>query len=529
MSSEARRGLIRITSNYARLITTCLIGLVIVRLLLRTLGNDAFAMITLLASTVGFSAMIQEIVSDCMIRELGNAHHRRDPEHFKGVYNSALVLSSVAAVVAMLIFVGVLFALPWLEIPEAMIPAGRWLVAARGTYTFFVVLLAPAFNMYVISERMLEANFWRVVIRSCDLISAVLLLWATQADVSGNIVRFGLWSSGTALAAQISAVVILMTSDRRLVPALSNASWAHFKSLLGMGKWNLAVVTASNLHLRLDAIIMNLAFGLFGNLIFGLAVQATSYVRMIATGMTAGVDAVAARLSTVGHKDSLSRLVYHSTRLHGLVTFPTALGMMLLADPFLHIWVGPRIEDPATSIPPTVTIIRALSLGITVQAIADGWVRILYGAGHIRRYAPVVLLGGLINPGLATLLVWSLPQSIRFLGPAYSYSLVLLIIHMGVLPVIAASLLGVSIRELFAPLAKPLAIALLCAPILLAAEQWVPRWNLFWLAGAAAAYGVVYVALATAFVLEPHERRRLWDAAARRLGLISRPHGSASE
>lgn len=529
MSTEVKRNLIRITSNYARLIATCLIGLAVVRLLLRTLGNDAFAMITLLASTVGFSAMIQEIVSDCMIRELGSAHHRRDPEHFKGVYNSALLLSCLAAVVALLVFVGLLFALPWLEIPEAMVPAGRWLVAARGTYIFFVVLLAPAFNMYVISERMLEANFWNVVTRACDLTAVALLLWTPRADVGQDIVRFGLWSSGAALAAQVTAVAIIMASDRRLIPALSNASWDHFKGLLGVGRWNLAVVTAGNLHLRLDAIIMNLAFGLFGNLIFGLAVQATSYVRMIATGMTAGVDAVAARLSTVGHKDSLNRLVHHSTRLHGLVTFPTAVGMVLLADPFLHIWVGPRIEDPASSIPPTVAIIRVLCLGITVRAIADGWVRILYGAGHIRRYAPVVLLGGLINPALATLLVWVLPQGIRFLGPAYSYSLVLLVIHMGVLPAIAAGLLGLSVRDLFAPLVKPLGIALLCAPILLAAQQWVPRWNLFWLAGVAGAYSVVYVVLATAFVLEPHERRRLWDAAARRLGLISHPHGSRSE
>jgi O-antigen/teichoic acid export membrane protein len=519
VASEVRRGFIRIISNYVRLFSTFVLGLVLIPLLLRTVGNDAFALISLLGSTVGISAMAVEIVRDSMIRELGAAHHHGDPEHFRRVYNSAIILSALAAVVTLLIFGLIFMILPSIvNIPDELIWPGRWFVATRGVYIFFTVLLAPQFNMYVVTERMVEANFWQVVSRLCDLLAVFPLLASGSRDIGHDVVSYGVLSGGLSVVSLWISVGVIVASDRRLVPSFARISWGHCRSLMKVGGWNLAVVSAGNMHERLDAVIMNWVFGLFGNLIFGLGVQFSSYIRMVATGITSGIDAVAARVSTVGHQDAIRTLVRHSTRLHGLVTFPSSLLVIVLADPLMRAWVGGRIEDPTTTLPATIAVVRVLCVGVTARAIGDGWVRILYGAGHIRRYAPMLLIAGLCDPILAFALTCTLPAGVRHTGPAWAYSVILVVAYLSLLPMLGGPMLGLRVRDLYAPLGRPLLLALICAPILIGPGYWLERWDLKWIVGVCAVYGVAYGLLAMFYVLEEGERKRLMDRARRLIG-----------
>jgi len=93
MASEAKRGVIRLAANYTRVFTVVVLGLVIVRLLLKGAGNDGWALIAMLGATAGMGTMVQESVRTSLIRELGAAYHSGNDDRFRSAYNAALAIS----------------------------------------------------------------------------------------------------------------------------------------------------------------------------------------------------------------------------------------------------------------------------------------------------------------------------------------------------------------------------------------------------------------------------------------------------
>lgn len=523
MPSEVKRGSVRILANYTRVFATVALGLVLVRLLLAGMGNEGWALIALLGSTLGMAAMIQDIVRASMIRELGAAHHSGQPTTFRSTYNAAVAISAVTAMLAAGTFTALWFIVPWFKISPDLIPAAQWLVAARGAQVFVVILLTAPFNMYKVTERMVAHNAWLVADRLCYVLAAVWILFTQGTDdPARSIVLWGFISAALVMVTQLLAVAGIIFVLPGLIPAPSTISWKAIKSLLRIGGWNAAATSATLLHFRVAEIIMNLALGLGGNLILALALRLADAVRRLAVGMTEGLDAVSTRLSTAGSAEAIRTLMHHSTRLHGVATFPTAVIMLVLTEAVLRTWVGGSLQDPQTTVPMTVTLIRIMTLGFAAQAISDGWIRILYGAGHVARYAPLILVGAVINPLLAGLLLLVLPDSLRYTAVVWSYCSVLVIIHGGVLPMIGARALRITYVQMVAPLLRPLLIALACSPILLLASRLIEQWTWLTLVVSVGLYGTVYLLLCVIFVMDRPERVRFTKAALRRLPWVTR-------
>lgn len=520
MATEAKRGFIRIISNYGRLLTTFLLGLLLVRLQLLGLGEAGLALIALLGSTIGLAAMVQFVMASSLVRELGAAHHSGDSGQFITVYNAALVLSLIGAVFSTLIFAGVWMIVPLLRMPDELVVAARWLVAVRGLESAFVIITAPAFNMYRVTERMVAMNVWTTLGRSTHFIVAFVLFgWLGHRDPAQGLIDFAIYSTLLFVIVQGVSTAIIVAGDRRLLPRPWRVSREGLRSLVNVGGWNALMVTAMQLHFPVDALIMNTAFGLRGNLTWGLSAQMVSYVRMLTTGVTEGLDAVAARVSSTGENrlEAIQRLIHQSTRLHGLVSFPAALFVFILAEPALTLWVGDRIEPEgrAENIAMIVVLIRVLALGMLIRSISDGWQRILYGAGHVREFALLTLAGGLANPMLAVLLIWTLPGEFDFTGPAWGFTAIMLLFHFILLPLVGARLLGITFSRMLSGLNRPLLVTLGCAPPLIAASLLIEQWTLLHLGGVIACFGALYMIAAWFGVLAPAERRRFGGALLR--------------
>lgn len=520
MGSETRRNLLRVATNYIRLLLNLTLGILLVRLLLRGVGTDGFGLIGLLGAATGITAMFQMVVQRSMIRELGRAHHSPDEQEFVGTYNSALVLTWGAAALSCLLFVLMYLALPLFAIPPELQSAARWLVLASAGQTMVIVAVGAPMNMYLVEERMVAFNVWRVIERACFVIGAAIVVYAFPGVEPGKgIVIYGLVTSSLIAATHLSASGMIMFTDRRLVPRMRHVNRPHLKAVLGVGGWNAGVVASLNLHHHADNIIMNQAFGLFGNAVFTLSIRLTGYVRMFATGMTTGLDAVTARVSSTDEGNArLARLLHNATRMHGLATLPAVCVMCLLADPILRLWVGTAVNDPETAIPAAVMVTWTLGVGIAVHAIADGWITVLYGAGYIHRYAPLIIIGGILNPIIATALLFTLPEPLRLIGPAMAYSLIMLVLHFIMLPITTAKVVQIKLSRVYSPLLAPLAATVLAAPVILGADYLIQAWTLPILFAVMIGYGLLYSGLSYFLVLTPDERRRATGALKRIAG-----------
>ncbi len=539
---EAHRAAVRIATNYVRLGLNLALGLTFVPFVIHWVGARALGLIILLGAGVGIAAMFREITVRSVVRELSAAYHTEDDAHFRKVFNSSLVVSLAMSCIASVLFTVLYFCLPLLDIPTEFDGAARVMVVSQAVYIFITTTLSPIFNMLVVTERFVRYNLWILAERSTMLLTAVALFYflgPTQvldpvthaldpvATAARRAVAISDWSMAVATLqclTFIAPVVLIMISDPRLRPTPSLASRDGVRVVSKTLGLYVLVEMASMLYEKVGQLIVNMFFGLLGNTIFGIAYQFVSYVRQATVGVTFGLDAVSARLSTEGEKP-LRALMHHSTRLHGLVALPTGVAVFLLAEPLIRLWVGGRFLSPEEYVPGIVLTVKIMSISMTARAIAEGWTTILYGAGFLRRYAPLVLVGGVIFPPLAVSLLKlngapANPGFTLFLVPGL-FCAMHFTIYCLMLPWIAARCIGVSYVQMFLPLWRPVFITTLSGAVLAfvlpAIARDPTRPGVLALAVAVAAFGAVYVLLAMVLVLNGAERERFVWGPLRRL------------
>ncbi|MHC5004250.1 MAG: lipopolysaccharide biosynthesis protein [Planctomycetota bacterium] len=516
MASEAKRAFWRISTSYVRLALTLVLGILLVPLLVGWVGLDAFGLLSLLGATVGFAAMIQELTEQSMIRELGAAFHDEDAEAFRRWYGSAFLVSAAATVLTAVLFAVLMLALPFLRIPPDWLGAARWMVAAQGGYGCLAVLLTPIYSMYVVQEQFGWFNFWTLARRATAIVSVLVLAFGVGlTDVAQSLTVYALlWSALLALV-YLLAVLLVPLRDRRLWPDLRLADRTIAREILSSFSWNSAVIVSTILQYRLAALIMNLAYGVYGNAVLELGFRLAFYVRVAVTGATQGLEAVSARLSSAPRAEGVLLLLRHSTRLQGLIAIPGGLLVLVLAEPLLQLWVGRTVEDPERTIPAAANIVRIVAVAVTTGAIAHGWMLILYGAGHVRRYAPALTALGVLGT-IAGAMLLLMPEPARFYGPVMGYAVLSVIAYFFVLPRIGARCLATGVASFYRPLARPAIASALAAPVLAGGLLVTGERGAAWLAAVVSIFGLTYAVLAWLIVVAPDERRRILGAALQR-------------
>jgi len=280
------------------------------------------------------------------------------------------------------------------------------------------------------------------------------------------------------------------------------------KKVAGTFGWNSSVVLAMNLHERVANFIMNFFFGLWGNAVFSLALRLVSYIRMATLGLTFGLDSVSARLSSTDDESTLQAMFRHSTRMLSFVAFPAMIVVFVLAEPLLRMWVGRSIDNPSELLPPSEILVKIMVLGLTCRAVSDGWMKLFYGAGHIRKYAPYVLAGGIFNPILSIAIIYMLPKNTSFTGAAIAYSAVFLIVHMMIMPKVTSNSVNLSFWNIVSPIFKPLLIAIAVSPALFIGYYFTDVTVLNWLGVVVGvgSYGLLYGIASWFFMLTKNER-----------------------
>ena len=135
--SETKKQAVRIFGNYTRLLLTLALGITVVPLTIRWLGDHAFGIISLLGAGLGLAATFSVIIQMSLVRELGHAYHA-DDETFKRHYAT---VCQIAIVCALLLATWVLYERRrygirhgWIAIPLSVAPG------VATAFAFYLVL-----------------------------------------------------------------------------------------------------------------------------------------------------------------------------------------------------------------------------------------------------------------------------------------------------------------------------------------------------------------------------------------------------
>lgn len=537
MSTEANRGLIRVGSNYARLLTTLVFGIIVAPLLASWLGVDALGLYLFLIAQTGLAAIFQEVIRTSLIRELAAAWH--GDRDFGEVCDAAVLICLGVVVLAVAAFAILIAVIPFLGIESEFWTAARWMLIFECGFTIINVLWAPATSMFVVREEFILQNLF-FGIRRADYLISVLVCRVTWPDISAaeGMIYFAGIAAGLRVVFATLPALWMSLRDRRLFGRPWRAKKDSIRAIMGTFGWNTGTIIATNLHDRSGIFIITIWFGLFGSTVFGMATRLVSYIRMVTMGMTFGIDAVSARLAskTDGGR-SLRSMLHMVSRMHALMAWPATVTAFVLADELLRLWIGSSLdkklespEEVARYLGIMTMLVRVSALGLAARAISDGWVFLLYGAGYISRYAKILLGGGLLDPLLAIALIMLLPAVgdgssawSNIAGPSWAITATFVAFHGIWLPIRGAKILDVPISAFLLPTLWPLILAVVLSPLLIWPE-WIgvfresgEAWGLLDLGLGLASYALAYAGFSWIFLLSPQERTRLLRAVQGRM------------
>lgn len=541
MAQEARKGMIRIISNYTRLLITLAIGITVVPYTIRWLGDDAFGIISLLGANIGIAAIFRQIIMQSLVRELGHAYHADGGRGFHKTYATINIITLVCALLTAGTFAVLMVVLPLFRISPEFIAPARWFIVGQGCLTTVTILLAPTYNMYLVKERFIEYNVWFILNRAGNLISVLILGYAIAIDdPARGLMLHGLTWAVISAVAMLLSVSIIVLGDRRLVPTLRGADREAARQVLSTFSWNTGVQVGMNVHEQVPPLLLNIFFGTLANAAWGIGFRFVAYIRMCTTGVQFGSDAVSARMAAGDDSEAsrrqLQRLISVQTKLTTMIALPAAVIVFFYGWPIFDVWVGGSLNEYDAVMPEAVHISRILSVALVSRAISDTWLIVLYGAGFVRSYAPWVLAGGVFAPVASLTLMLTLPDQYVIYAPPAMFALVLFSVHLLGLPFITGRCLHIAPLSLLASLLRPCLAALIAiagAVVLLAAGGragdlgfGVPLtaargdaidWH--WMLASLACFGILYAACSAAFVLDASERARILGVVARRLGV----------
>ncbi len=530
MSTESYDGIIRIVSNYLRLLITLSLGILVVPLTIRWLGDDAFGIISLLGANIGLAGIFRQIIQMSLVRELGQAHHA-DDDIFHRSYATICQIALVCTLLSVVSF-GIVFALiPVFKIPEEFIGPARWFVFGQGVYTAAMILLAPMLNMYLVKERFIGYNIWYIGVRAGNIISILILGYVIAIDnPSLGLALHGITWAAIATLGMLIAAAVIIKSDRRLMFHIKGSDPEARSQVLSTFSWNTGVQVAMNFHEQIPPLLLNLFFGTLANAAWGVGFRFVAYIRMCTTGVQFGSDAVSARMAAGDDSEvsrrQLQRLISVQTKLTSMIALPAAVMVTVYGWPIFDLWVGSSLKSYNEVMPVAVYMSRILAIALAARAISDTWLIVLYGAGFVKTYAPWVFAGGIIAPVASVILMLTLPDHLVVYAPAAMFALVLLTIHLFGLPFITGKCLHIQPMSLLMSLCRPLlatGVSLAAAIGILAANGSLDSLGFsramtetnalsidwFWVIASMAAFAMMYIACSFLIVLDSKERERI--------------------
>jgi O-antigen/teichoic acid export membrane protein len=312
-------------------------------------------------------------------------------------------------------------------------------------------------SVFVATQRFDYANAIGV---STRLVSAFLVFAALQNG-------YGLIGVSVATcSASLLDYAVRWLVARRLAPFLKVSvqmvSRTRLKELGSFGIWTFLLSVNSTLYLHAQPLIIGTLMPISAVAHYALAVGLIQQIIAVLAPIGQVIYPVATSLHARGSPATLRRLYHDGARLMMLVMVCVVLIAAVWADDFYRLWLGERYvrEAPYASL---ALLLQFLLLSVVTNFTSNVASQLLMGAGHIRAFSLLLLIGSALNLSLSVLLIG--PYGL--IGVALATVVASVVVDLIAIPLLLQFKLGLSVAD-FARNAcsRPLAVGCLLAVVL---------------------------------------------------------------
>lgn len=440
-----RRVLLSTISNYVGQVFTLGIWFFLTPFLLRQLGASAYGLWILVGSVVAYGSLLDFGIASAVTKYVAEYRARGQIEQAQSLVATALRLYTGLGLIAIALSAILAPVFPALfNVPLDQRATAIRLVLLSGLGVGVALPGATSFAVLHGLQRFDTLNLITIIgmsLFTTTTVGALLLGWGVLGMVAVNI--------ATSLLMQIPTLWLIHRiapelrfgwrgADPRLVRTVASFSSALF-----------VINVATQIKTKTNEVVISAFLPIASVTPYSIARRLSELPRTLTYQFMKVLMPLAAQLHAENDQVRLRALYLTSTRLTLAIFVPIACSLIILARPFLTIWVGATYADSAN-----------LVLILTIAGLLD---IILWPAGSIlqgmtrhRRLAVIALGSALANLGLSILLVRPLGVAGVALGTLIPTSVECVCF---VLPY-AMRVIGVSaraaLREIFIPTMTPI-------------------------------------------------------------------------
>ena len=391
------QNLIRVATNYVRLLLSVVTGLLVARVLLTQGGVSAFSFYAFVTVGLGFGVMLRETIRIAVLPDLGVI---LDNDGDLSPFFSNLLF--VCIILGAFIGIGVFSLGSHVgDIYKSVIDIGGFhFLMARSVMSFITTLFVPYYCLLLAQQQFVVSNIFVLIERFADL-AAVVVLVLTFEEL-GNIPRlsaFGL-SSLISLVIFCSIFFIFVRKIGKGSSEIMNVSlrlleYSRIKKILYAFRYPLLAVLALNLFVRFDVSFSAEYFGAMVVAAFGLAIQISGLLRQLCNGVANGLDAVFSRSNVEWSKNRSNKIIDHNIRLQCFVVGHLTVFLVFYSKWIFTIWLGDSVSEEMLHLASYITIF--ITIGLGSRGVSECWIAFLNGRGFSKNYVWGLLLAAVLN------------------------------------------------------------------------------------------------------------------------------------
>lgn len=501
----ARSAIRNAASNYLGTFVMLGSGFLLTPFVVHHLGATKYALWVLLGSLTDYAALLDFGIAGATVKYVAEHEARGDLEGAHGIVATALRVYLVLGLFAIILIDG---AVVPLFIHVFNVPPSQHDLAMT-----FLSLSGIAIGIAI------PANATTAVLRGLHRwdLANYLTIFSTALSVTGTVVVL-LAGKGLVGMAAVSIVVIVSTQVPaiwliyRIAPELrfgpGGAQRALIRPVLGYSSSLFLLTLGNRLQTKTDEFVIGAFLPVHFVTPYAIARRLSDLPQTVTNQFLKLLMPIASGLQATGQEEELRALYLSSTRLTVAVFMPLACILVVLAPPFLTVW----LDASYAKYWHLVLILVSASLCITTQWPAGV---ILQGIARHRRLAVVGLASGVANLVLSIALLHPFGLTGVALGTFFPWVVESMVVVMPY----ATRTLGVPMRTMILEgLLPPLLPAAPTAVVLLALREMVKPTSIVSLAALGGSALVLYVL--GYFLLAARELERSLAA-----GLLTRLRG----
>lgn len=386
--------------NYSRFAVMLLIGLLMTPMMIGAFGIAMWGLFMLISLC---RWPFQDVLQPVLTKELATAWASPDTTARRRAFSNGVAVSILSAIAGLLIAAAAVPAvLHGLKYPAGAEHQMLMIVLTEGAMLVLSLAMGPWVNMFLAAHRLVENNIHRTFERLQDLVALIPVLYILPIPKEHQLVAFLLARVG--IRAIHLAVcwwrVRLVEPDARAHRALiDRETLSHYTASLG---WSSSIPIANQVYYMADHLLLNHFFGALFNGIYQITQQLRGYARILGGGVSFGAEAITADLHTRGNHDAVRRLLLTAMKATSAITCICTVLIAVFTGALMNAWLGKQLADDADLAAAGVPLSQAVELcwtfflilapGIIITEAGFAATTILFGMGHVKRFAPALLL-----------------------------------------------------------------------------------------------------------------------------------------